>query len=266
MQNFGETMNILIMTPCGSESEVLQKHIDSIKSVEHKLSVVFVIDTYTDKATREILKRNESERFFALDIGKSKGLANCYIEGYKYFLKSEYDFIIEMDIDSHKKEDLLVFLEKIREGHKIIFGSRTLGKNESSVKRRLISKIGTILSRLFLGLKLSDCTGGFQAFSKEVIESIKLDEFYSKSFLFQTEMKLKALRIPTDEALQEASSTIETEKYNVIKIFSWQQGFKYEYIEIPIKYENSKSSLNTKLIFKSFIEFISLSINKNNMY
>ena len=253
-------MKILVITPCGREEDVIQSHIDSIMKLKG-FDVMFIVDEFTNKETNEILKNNISrdERIGTIEIKNNRGLAGCYIEGYKWFLKSDYDQIIEMDVDSHKADDLKIFLKKINEGHKIILGSRSLGKNKSSLKRKAISKIGTKLANRLLGLNLTDCTTGFQSFSKDVVELINFENFVSKSFLIQTEIKYNALNIPCDEAIHNCKN-LKVMENSCYKFFKFKNGPRFSYIEVPIIYENSKTSLNLKLVFSSFFEFLTIVI------
>ena len=55
--------------------------------------------------------------------------------------------------------------------------------------RRLVSRGGTLLANLWLGMNLSDATSGFEAFRAEVLRSMALDAFISHGGIYQTEMK-----------------------------------------------------------------------------
>ena len=248
-------MKILLITPCGKEEGVIQKHIDSVVTIDG-FDILFIVDDFTNEETNKILRDNstKNKRIKILSIKNNTGLAACYLEGYKWFSKSDYDQVIEMDVDSHKCEDLKLFMEKIKEGNKIIFGNRNLGNNNSSIKRRAISRMGTMFAKILLGLNLDDATTGFQSFSKEVVRSLDFDKFISTSFLIQTEMKYRVLNIPCKEALEECQGLVS--KISCYKFFKFKNGPRYEYSEIPIRYENSKTSLNYKMIFSSFIEFL----------
>jgi len=48
--------------------------------------------------------------------------------------------------------------------------------------------------RFATGLPLSDCTGGFKCFRREVLEAIDLDSVKSDGYTFQIELNYKAWR------------------------------------------------------------------------
>ena len=253
-------MNIFIITPCGRESDILQKHIDNILSQVENLDIKlnFIIDHFTNEETIKILELNknlnENIDFFHNNLNK-RGVAGCYLKGYVDFLKSNNDYVLEMDIQSHDPKSIINFINKAKKGYKIILGSRNLheGENLSSIKRKIVSRIGNILSRIFLNLNLSDSTSGFQMYHKDVIKELDLNSFISTSFLFQTEMKFKCISILKTELENKY-------KYSFYKkhCLPFSKNSKYKYVEVPFSYKNSKSNLSYKKIIQSFIEFIKL--------
>jgi dolichol-phosphate mannosyltransferase len=68
------------------------------------------------------------------------------------------------------------------------------GVTEWGPVRRLISRGGSVYSRLVLGLAVRDLTGGFKCFRREVLEAIDLDSVRSRGYAFQVEMTYRAIR------------------------------------------------------------------------
>ena len=65
--------------------------------------------------------------------------------------------------------------------------------------RRLLSRAGTRLSRLLLGLDLTDATGGFCAYRRRALQSLRSTEFLSEGYFYQTEMKFLLRRFSHKE-------------------------------------------------------------------
>jgi len=132
-------------------------------------------------------------------------------------------YIIEMDAGgSHDPKEIPNFIKYLDEGYDCVFGSRFIrGGNitSHSLSRVLISRLGTILSKVFLGLKCSDITGGFEAFKYGALKSIDLDAIISKGNSWHIEMKY------------------------------FLKDFKSK--EIPIHYFGSKSSFKYKLVLEA---------------
>ena len=72
-----------------------------------------------------------------------------------------------------------------------IKGGKTVGWG---LLRNLISKGGSLYSKLVLNCPINDLTGGFNGWRKEIIEKINLDKIISKGYSFQIEMKYRAYK------------------------------------------------------------------------
>ena len=87
-------------------------------------------------------------------------------------------------------------MEKIKD-FDFIVGSRWV-KNGGTVNwsfgRKLISKGGSLYSRMILGYPVKDWTGGFNIWKREVLEGIGLDLVKSEGYSFQIELKFRALK------------------------------------------------------------------------
>jgi dolichol-phosphate mannosyltransferase len=78
------------------------------------------------------------------------------------------------------------------EGYDCVFGSRFCpgGRiSESSFKRRIISRGGTLLANLLLGTRLKDMTSGFELFSRGALQHVLERGVHSRGHFFQTEIK-----------------------------------------------------------------------------
>ena len=85
-------------------------------------------------------------------------------------------------------------LEKIKEndvviGSRNIKGGKVIGWN---LLRFLISKGGSLYSRLILNCPIMDLTGGFNAWKLDMLNKIGLNNIISKGFCFQIELKYRA--------------------------------------------------------------------------
>ncbi|MDQ1328017.1 MAG: dolichol-phosphate mannosyltransferase, partial [Candidatus Poribacteria bacterium] len=192
-----------------------------------EIHIVPVMDSYSKDDTYDIVNRMSkgNPNIHLLFHEKSKGVVSCYLYGFKYALQQNADYIIEMDGGcSHDPKEIPNFIKYLDEGYDCVFSSRFMtggGIENHPLYRRLVSKYGTILANLVLGTKLSDMTSGYEAFRREVLEKIDLDNMLSIniSHFYQTEMRYYC------------------SKFNIY--------------EIPITYKGSKSSLKSKTVFKS---------------
>jgi putative flippase GtrA len=85
-------------------------------------------------------------------------------------------------------------LEEIQ-SHDAVIGSRNIkggGVEGWSAVRNIISKGGSLYSRMVLGCPIKDLTGGFNMWRKTALEKIGLRNIISKGYSFQVEMKYRS--------------------------------------------------------------------------
>jgi len=100
-----------------------------------------------------------------------------------------------MDADfSHNPELLPEFLQAVKEGD-LVLGSRYQGGRVNVVNwpmsRLFLSYAANIYARGITGLPVSDTTGGFKCFRRNVLESIDLNSVKSNGYAFQIEMSFR---------------------------------------------------------------------------
>jgi dolichol-phosphate mannosyltransferase len=126
-----------------------------------------------------------------------QGLGAAYIAGFRWALDRTYDVVVEMDADgSHAPEELPRLLNALRAAD-LVLGSRWVpgGKVVNWPKRReILSRGGTLYTRLALGLPLRDATGGFRAYRREVLEKLDLAAIGSQGYCFQIDLAVRTWR------------------------------------------------------------------------
>lgn len=160
-------------------------------------SVTFfaILDRACKDNTLELLKEHSQTepRLRVVWAPENKGVVDAYVRGYREALEAGCDWILEIDAGfSHQPEDIPQFFDRMSEGYDCVFGSRfCAGGNisDSSFKRRVISRGGTVLANLMLGTKLKDMTSGFEMFSRRTLENVLDKGIKSRGPFFQTEIK-----------------------------------------------------------------------------
>lgn len=186
----------IIVMPVANEEETMQGILDEILELPYdNLYIYPVIDSFSKDRTEEIIRTaaSKNEKVKLIFHEKSNGVISCYLEGFRQALKDGAEFVIEMDGGgSHLPKELPQFIEKLEEGYDCVWGSRFMKNGNVSnlpLYRRILSSGGTILANLVLGTKLADMTSGFEAFRREILESMNLDSFLSTGHMYQTEMR-----------------------------------------------------------------------------
>ncbi|MGL5956922.1 MAG: polyprenol monophosphomannose synthase [Brevinema sp.] len=186
-------MKGLVIIPTYNELGNIERIIPQI--VDHYPLDVLVVDDNSPDGTATIVQNlpKFNERIFLLSRDTKDGLGRAYIAGFQQALRLGYDFVVQMDADlSHNPKDLQQFIDCFHEGVQAVFGSRYIGGVrvlDWDVKRLFLSIYANLYARITTGVPVSDLTGGFNAYTKEVLESIDFDRIHAKGYMFQIEMK-----------------------------------------------------------------------------
>lgn len=189
---------ILIIIPTFNELDNITKLIPDLLSRSSNPDILIVDDNSPDGTAEFIQQLSASnDRIHLIKREKKMGLGTAYIEGFKFALKNNYDFIFEMDADySHDPKEIPNFLNAIQDND-LVLGSRySNGVNVVNwpMRRLLLSYFANIYTRIITGLPVKDTTGGFKCFRRKVLELINLDGVKSNGYAFQIEMTYKAFK------------------------------------------------------------------------
>lgn len=224
-------MKKIVLIPTYNEKENISAIINTVLAFESNYHILVIDDGSPDGTAdivRSIIAENEGRVFIECRSGKL-GLGTAYIHGFKWALKNNYDYIIEMDADfSHNPNDLDRLSAAIDDGADVAVGSRYVkgGSTENwPLDRKIYSQGGSAYTRIITGMPVKDPTAGFVCYRNKVLSSINLDNIKFIGYAFQIEMKFA----------------------------SWRLGFKIK--EVPIKFVDRKIGVSkmTKGIIKEAI-------------
>lgn len=189
---------ILIVIPTYNERENIEKLLGRLLNIEPKLEMLVVDDNSPDgtgKLVDEIASSHA--RVHIKHRPFKEGIGPAYVDGFKWGLEHGFEIIIEMDADlSHRPRYIQTFLRKLKE-YDLVAGSRWIkGGSVSnwSMQRVLLSRTANLYASTVLGGKITDWTGGFNAYRRSVLEKIDLDQVHSDGYSFQIEMKYRSLQ------------------------------------------------------------------------
>lgn len=154
-----------------------------------------VLDRVSRDGTLELLRDLEKRRadFRVVWAPENRSVVDAYLRGYREALDAGCDWVLEIDGGySHQPSDIPRLFGKMLEGYDCVFGSRFCAGGritDSSFKRRVISRGGTLLANALLGTKLYDMTSGFELFSRAALQHVLERGVRSRGHFFQTEIK-----------------------------------------------------------------------------
>lgn len=228
----------LVVVPTFNEYENIEKLLDEVFSLDSDFHVLVVDDNSPDGTSGlvEAKKTLYPEKLFLLKRKGKQGLGTAYIDGFKWALARDYEFIFEMDADfSHNPQDLIRLLNACKEdGFDVSIGSRYVkGVNVVNwpMSRILLSWIASKYVRMIMRMDIHDTTAGFICYRRRVLETINLDKIRFVGYAFQIEMKFK----------------------------SHFAGFKI--IEVPVIFtdrEKGESKMSTKIISEAILGVVKM--------
>ncbi len=187
----------LIIVATYNEKGNIEKLLGEIFFVVPEVDVLVIDDNSPDKTyeiVEELAKDRYGDKLFLMKRSGKLGLGTAYIAGFNWGIERQYDVIMHMDADfSHNPRYIPEFFEAIKTND-LVLGSRYIkggGVVNWGLKRKLISMGGSIYSRMILGLKTRDLTGGFKCFRRNVLEAIDVNKLKSTGYSFQVETTYK---------------------------------------------------------------------------
>ena len=179
----------VIVIPTYNEAENIEALVSAIQALGAGFEILVVDDNSPD-GTGEIVERlmKRLPGIHVLHRSGKMGLGTAYVEGFRWVLEHNYEYIMEMDCDfSHHPRYLPTFLDQIKHAD-LVIGSRYAkggGTANWSFLRKFISGAGNAFARTMLRLKTRDCTGGFRCYRRETVERIPWESLQLQGYGFQ---------------------------------------------------------------------------------
>jgi dolichol-phosphate mannosyltransferase len=192
----------LVCLPTYDERENLERMIEALAAVrvlDDATGDVLVIDDSSPDGTGVLAEELAASRpwLHVLHRPSKQGLGRAYLDGFRWALARDFEYVLEMDCDfSHDPAAIPSLLRPARAGADLVLGSRYCagGRVENWGRaRRLISSAGCLYARTLLGVRVRDLTGGYKCFRRAVLEAIELDAVDAQGYQFQIEMTYRAL-------------------------------------------------------------------------
>ena len=185
--------DVWVVLPTYNERENVERIANAILASLPEASLLIVDDSSPD-GTGELADAIAAReaRVSVLHRPAKQGLGVAYRDGFRWVLeRPDARAVVQMDADfSHDPSDLPRLLAPLMGNADLVLGTRYM-RGGSTVGwpwyRRLISRGGTLFARTVLLLPYRDLTGGFKAWRRELLESIRLRETSGSGYGFQVE-------------------------------------------------------------------------------
>lgn len=200
---------VLVIIPTYNEGENIAWIIERLRTSVPAAHILVVDDNSPDGTGRiaDDLAAAD-EHIHVLHRKGKEGLSAAYLAGFRWGLERDYDVLVEHDADgSHQPEQLHRLLDALVEGADMVKGSRWVRGGSVvnwSKSRELLSRAGSLWTRLMLGMPVKDVTGGLNAFKADTLRAI-IDDVGAQGFGIQRDLTwytyqqgLKVVEVPID--------------------------------------------------------------------
>ena len=116
----------VVIIPTYNEIENIEAIINAVFSQNTQVHVLIVDDHSPDQTAQKVeaLQEKYTNRLFLIKRSGKLGLGTAYIEGFKWCLERDYEFIFEMDADfSHNPKDLIRLYEACKDQNADVRGT-----------------------------------------------------------------------------------------------------------------------------------------------
>ena len=162
----------LVIVPAWNESGTIRQVVDGLRKSLPTADVVVIDDGSTDATAQ-----NVPPWATVLSLPFNLGIGGAMQTGYRYAALNGYEVAIQVDADGqHAAEEVAKILEPVcNDEADIVVGSRFLDQRGETYPLSFPRRMGTLWLSLLLkaltGRRFTDCTSGFRAANRRVIEA-----------------------------------------------------------------------------------------------
>ena len=229
---------VLLVVPTYNERDNVGPLVRELVALGENIDVWIADDGSPDGTADEVRKvaaEFPAGRVELIQRNEKGGRGAAVIASFKRALADprDYDVLFEMDADfSHHPSEIPKFLAKIDAGEAdMVIGSRYIpggSTSEWGVTRTALSAWANRYIALVAGIPVRDCTSGFRAYRRQVLQATDFDRIKIKGYVVHGEMAYQA----------------------------WINGFRIG--EVPIHFKNrarDASKLTAEEIYMALLNF-----------
>lgn len=125
------------------------------------------------------------------------GLGSAVVTGLRHGLHGDYRYVFQMDADLSHDPAALPAMRHVLERADVVVGSRYVS-GAAVVRwpahRRVLSRLGSLYASHLLRVPLTDLTGGYRGYRRDVLEALDLDRLTSRGYAVQIELNHRCHR------------------------------------------------------------------------
>ncbi len=191
-------MRACLILPTYNEAENLERLVVAVRALGQGIEILVVDDASPDSTGRiaDELARGRSDMAVLHRTG-ARGYGEALTDGFRAALARGAEAVLTMDCDFSHDPATIPRLRAALEKADLAIGSRYVEGGELRawpLHRRLLSASANAFVRVLFALPAHDCTSGFRAYRRAVVESIPWAELHSEGYSCLVELLYWAVR------------------------------------------------------------------------
>lgn len=183
--------DVLVFTTCYNERDNIGDLIDQIVSNVPGADILVVDDNSPD-GTWDIIseKRQQYSNIVAVKRPGKLGIGSAHKYALLYAMRENYRTLVTMDADFSHDPKFIPSLLKAHGKNIFVTGSRYCvgGRSDYTGYRNTISRLGNVLARRVLGVKLHELTTYFRVFDVETLRRLPLRYVAASGYSYGVEL------------------------------------------------------------------------------
>ena len=204
-RNVAQTqLKAIVVMPTYNEAENIADALSAVLANGPEWHALVVDDNSPDK-TGTIVDQlaGKNDHIHILHRPGKMGLGTAYRDGLALALESGADYVCTMDSDFSHDPAVLPRLRELAEQHGAAHGSRYVPGGSAvnwGFLRRMNSRMANFLTRLFLRVRLRDCTSGFRCFRRDVALALEPHTLTATGYAVLEEILYRCKRLGVSPA------------------------------------------------------------------
>ena len=172
-----DEIKLSIIIPCYNEEEVLPLTLEKLKTLSNEwgsrddcesIELLFVDDGSQDRTAELLAEATHSyQQFKVIHFSRNFGHQAALLAGYEF---AKGDIIVSLDADlQHPPEFIMTMLDKIKEGHDVVYAARQTQKDESWFKRKTSELFYWLMKKL--GVSIIPHHADFRMITRRVLNA-----------------------------------------------------------------------------------------------
>lgn len=185
------TERILVFTTCYNERENIGLMIDQLVASVPGADLLVVDDNSPD-GTWEIIKDKQKhyKNLYSTRRPRKLGIGSAHKYAIFYAIRERYDTLVTLDADFSHDPKKIPDMLSMHESNTFITGSRYCkgGTSDYTGYRDTVSRLGNVVARTVLGMKLKELTTYFRVFDVESLRRLPLRHINSSGYSYGVEL------------------------------------------------------------------------------